>query len=267
MIRYAILGPVALCDGERRVAIGGPRQVALLVLLLLNGNRAVSCDELIETLWGDRGPDGALKRLQVAIVRLRHTIADHVPRDESVLRTVSCGYLLELLPGQVDADVFQTRAEEGRRALQEGDAPRARDLLREALGLWRGPALADVGYEDFALAEIRRLEELRLAALESRIEAELRLGEHGGLISELESLVGTHPARERFMAQLMLALYRCGRQADALDAYTRARDHLSRELGLQPGPELRIAAARDLRAGHVARSQAGPAQAGTLGYA
>ena len=239
MIRYAILGPVALCDRERRVAIGGPRQVALLVLLLLNGNRAVSCDELIETLWSDRGPDGALKRLQVAIVRLRHTIAAHVPRDESVLRTVSGGYLLELLPGHVDAEVFQTRAEDGRRALQQGDAEGARDALCEALGMWRGPALADVRYEDFALTEIRRLEELRLAALESRIEAELRLGEHGGLIGELESLVGTHPARERFTAQRMLALYRCGRQADALDAYTRARDHLSRELGLEPGPELR----------------------------
>ena len=239
MARYAILGPVGLIDGDERTTVGGPRQVALLALLLLNANRAVSSDELIDALWGDLGPEGALKRLQVAIVRLRRTLEAGTVDGGSPLRTVAGGYLLEVQPGDSDAEAFQACAEEGRRALQAGDARRARDLLCEALGMWRGPALADVAYEEFALTEIRRLEELRLAALEGRMEAELRLGEHGGLIAELESLVAAHPGRERFAAQLMLALYRCGRQGDALEVYTRTRDHLSGELGLEPGSELK----------------------------
>ena len=233
MVRYAILGPIGLCDGERRVAVGGPRQVALLALLLLNANRAVSTDELIDALWGEAGPQGALKRLQVAITRLRRTLG------APVLRTVAGGYLLDVSPGDIDADVFQARAEEGRRALQAGDVPRARHILCEALGMWRGRALADVAYEQWALTEIRRLEELRLAALESRIDAELLLGGHAGLVGELDSLVAEHPGRERFAAQLMLALYRCGRQADALEVYARTHRYLAGELGLDTGPQLK----------------------------
>ncbi len=238
-MRYAILGPVGLFDGEHRVAVGGPRQVALLALLLLNANRAVSRDELVDALWRDLGPEGAVKRLQVAVARLRRALEPGSAPSESLLRTVAGGYLLEVRPGEVDADVFEARAEQGRTAVQDGDVRRGRDLLCQALGMWRGPALADVAYEEFALTEIRRLEELRLAALEARADADLRVGEHGGLIGELESLLVAHPGRERFAAQLMLALYRCGRQGDALEVYTRTREYLSHELGLEPGAELR----------------------------
>jgi DNA-binding SARP family transcriptional activator len=239
MVRYAILGPVELRDGERGVAVGGPRQVALLALLLVNANRALSSDRLIEELWEDRARAGALKRLQMAIARLRRTLDPGGEQDASALRTVAGGYMLAVAPGELDADVFQTRVEDGRRVLEAGDVQRARDVLHEALRMWRGPALAEVAYHEFAQPEVRRLEELRLAALEARLDLELGLGEHGALIGELEALVAEHPGRERFAAQLMLALYRCGRQGDALDAYARTRTYLSRELGLEPGPALR----------------------------
>jgi DNA-binding SARP family transcriptional activator len=238
MVRYAILGPVELRDGGRGVVVGGPRQVALLALLLVNANRALSNDRLIDTLWGDLGPAGALKRLQAAILRLRRALDPEGGSGESVLRTVAGGYLLAVCPGELDAEVFQVRVQEGRRVLLAGEAQRAREVLVEALGMWRGPALADVAYDEFAQPEIRRLEELRLAALEARVDCELRLGEHGGVIGELEALVAAHPGRERLAAQLMLAMYRCGRQGDALEVYARTRAYLSGELGLEPGPAL-----------------------------
>ncbi|MDX6720732.1 MAG: hypothetical protein QOJ63_2986 [Solirubrobacteraceae bacterium] len=239
MVRYAILGPVELRDGERVVAVGGPRQVALLALLLINANRALSCDQLVEALWDDLTPAGAVKRLQMAVTRLRRTLDPGGEQDASVLRTVAGGYMLAVAPGELDADVLQARVEEGRRALEAHDVQRARDVLREALGMWRGPALAEVAYHEFAQPEVRRLEELRLAALETRLDVELGLGEHGALVGELEALAAEHPSRERFAAQLMLALYRCGRQGDALEVYARTRTYLSRELGLEPGPALR----------------------------
>jgi DNA-binding SARP family transcriptional activator/tetratricopeptide (TPR) repeat protein len=246
MVRYAILGPVELCDGERAVPVGGPRQVALLALLLVNANRALSSDRLIEALWGDRGPAGALKRLQVAVARLRRALDPEGAQQESVLRTTAGGYLLAVAPGELDAEVFQARVQEGRRALDAGDARRARDVLREALAIWRGPPLAEVAYEEFAQAEIRRLEELRLAALEARVESELESGEHAGLIGELEALVAAYPARERLAAQLMLTLYRSGRQGDALEVFARTRAYLSGELGLEPGPALQALQAKIL---------------------
>jgi DNA-binding SARP family transcriptional activator len=174
MVRYAILGSVELCDGERSMAVGGPRQVALLALLLINANRALSDDRLIDTLWDDLGRSGALKRLQAAVLRLRRSLDPDGIQAESVLRRVAGGYLLAVGPGKLDAEVFQTRMREGRRALEAGEAGRARDMLYEALAMWRGPALADVAYEEFAQPEIRRLEELRLAALEARVDCELR---------------------------------------------------------------------------------------------
>jgi DNA-binding SARP family transcriptional activator/tetratricopeptide (TPR) repeat protein len=238
LIKYAILGPIELCDGERRMAVSGRRQQALLALLLLNANRALSNDQLIDALWGGLRPAGALKRLQAAILRLRRTLDLDGRQDESVLRTVTGGYLLAVRPGELDAEVFQTRVEDAGRAREAGDAVRAREGLREALGLWHGPALTALAYEDFAQPEIRRLEELRLAALEARVDCELQLGEHDGLVGELEGFVAAHPGRERLVAQLMLALYRCGRQGHALAAYARTRAYLSDELGLEPGPAL-----------------------------
>ncbi len=239
MVEYGILGPVELTDGERLLRVGGPRQVALLALLLLHANRAVSSDQLIDALWDQQSPAVALKSLYVAVSRLRRTLGVGGAGMEPILRKVPGGYLLAVKAGELDAELFQTRLEDGRRALQSGDAQRARGVLRDALALWRGPALAEVAYQEFAQPEIRRLEELRLVALEAWVDAELQLGEHAAVIAELESLVVNHPARERLAAQLMLALYRCGRQADALDIYTRTRAYLSGELGLEPGPALR----------------------------
>ena len=156
-----------------------------------------------------------------------------------MLRTVGGGYLLSLEGCRLDATDFQSSVADGLCALETRDARRAREVLATALAAWRGPALADVAFEDFAQAEIRRLHELRLAALESRIEADLMLGSHRRLIAELEALCVEYPARERLAGQLMLAHYRSGRQADALDVYQRARRHLDDTFGLQPGPGLR----------------------------
>lgn len=236
-ISYAVLGAIELRCGERLLPAGGPRQVALLAFLLLHANRAASADELIDALWGEQEAPGALKRLQVAITRLRGALAG--ARPEPVLRTVAAGYLLEVTPEECDAGVFEALLDDGRRTLDAGAAERAAELLGEALALWRGPAFADVAYESFARAEIRRLEELRLAAQELRFEAGLRLGRHAALVADLEALVVANPTRERLAGELMVALYRAGRQVDALEAYGQVRARLSADLGLEPGPELK----------------------------
>jgi predicted ATPase/DNA-binding SARP family transcriptional activator/Tfp pilus assembly protein PilF len=235
---FRVLGPVEAWTDERRLVLGGPRQVALLAFLLLHANRAVSADALIDAVWGSER-DGAAKRLQMGVLRLRRSLAALDDQDGSRLRTVSGGYLLSVRPGELDAEVFAERVREGRRVLEEDDPARASGLLGESLGLWRGPPLAEVAFEDFAQAEIRRLEELRLVALETRIDADLQLGHHGGLIPELEARLAEQPTRERIAGQLMTALYRSGRQTDALEVYQRTRAHLAKELGLDPGPALR----------------------------
>jgi WD40 repeat protein/DNA-binding SARP family transcriptional activator len=238
MVKFGILGPIELTDGERQLAVGGPRQVALLAFLLLHPNRAVSADQLLDAVWGaDAGR--AVKRLHTSVARLRKTLDTDGSNGGPTLKTVIGGYMLTVEPGQLDADVFQAGVEDGRRALDEGEAARAAGVLRDALGLWRGPALAEVAYEAFAQGEIRRLEELRLAALEARIEADLQLGRHARVIGELEALVASHPAREQLVGQLMVALYRSGRQSEALEAYSRARQALISEIGVEPGPQLR----------------------------
>jgi DNA-binding SARP family transcriptional activator len=192
--------------------------VALLGLLLINANRAVSVDSLVDALWGASDRMSALKRLRVAVVRLRRTLDVEGGPGASALRTVGGGYLLTVEPDELDSSVFERRVEEGRRALETGDARRGREVLDEALAIGCGGALAEVAYQEFAQPEIRRLEELRLGALEARIEAaDLRLGDHAGLIGELEGLVAAYPGRERLAGQLMVALYRCERQGEALD--------------------------------------------------
>jgi DNA-binding SARP family transcriptional activator len=197
MVTFGILGPVELrSEGEVR-PIGGVRQVALLAFLLLHANRAVSAAALQEAMWSELPPRGADKRVQMAVARLRKSLEPLGGADsEPALRTVSSGYLLTVAPGELDADVFRDAVAEGRGLLHAGDAARAADTLRAALALWRGPALAEVAYERFAQAEIEHLEELRLAAIESRIEADLALGHHDALIGELQALSATHPERE-----------------------------------------------------------------------
>ena len=233
MLAFGILGPFEVVDGERRVVLGGPKQRALLAILLLRRGEVVSSDRLIDQLWGEQPPVTAAKTLQGYVSHLRKALGD------DVVLTRGGGYLLAVAPGQVDVERFEAMAADARRALAEGDAARASGLLEAALGLWRGEPLADLAYQPFAQREIARLEEARLAALEDRIEADLMLGHERDVVGELEALVALHPHRERLLGQLMVALYRCGRQTDALAAYRKGQQALDDELGLEPGPELR----------------------------
>jgi DNA-binding SARP family transcriptional activator/predicted ATPase len=232
-----ILGPVEVWAGERRVELGGPRQIALLALLALQPGQPLSSDVLLGALWGEEG-SGARKSLQMAISRLRRAFGELDEPDRPVLRTVGGGYALALGPEDLDATVFERLVADGVGALNAGRLEEARAMLARALALWRGPILAEVAYENCVQGEIRRLEELRLVATEERIQAELELGRHQDVIGPLRALCERHPDRERPAGQLMLALYRSGRQAEALDAFARIRAHLARELGLEPGPAL-----------------------------
>ena len=233
MLEFRILGPLEVVDQDRPLGLGGPRQRGLLAILLLRRGEVVSSDRLIDELWGERPPATAAKTLQGYVSHLRKALGN------GVLVTRGGGYLLEVTPDQVDADRFEAEVAEARRVLAADDTARARELLNSALGLWRGEALADLAYEPFAQREVARLEEERLGALEDRIDADLLLAHHRDVVGELEGLVSLHPHRERLLRQLMLALYRCGRHADALDVYRRGRQTLQEELGLETGPELR----------------------------
>ena len=240
-MEFRILGPLELVAGDRLVALGGAKQRAVLAVLLLHLNEVVTSGRLIDAVWGERVPATAAKSVQVYVSGLRRALrsARVDDPDDCTLLTRHGGYVLQLDPGRVDAHRFERLVLDARQDLDAGETASAADTLRVALGLWRGAPLTDFAYEAFAQAEIVRLEELRLAALETRIDADLDLGRHAALIGELEALVMRHPARERLAAQLMVALYRSGRQADALDVYRRARAHLDAELGLEPGVELR----------------------------
>ncbi len=230
MLEFRILGPLEVLEGGTQVRLGGAKQRALLALLLIHRREAVSTDLLVDQLWGARPPATAAKSVQVYVSQLRKLLG----RD--LLVTRGGGYALEADSHAVDADRFAGLAEEGRRALESGEAERAAELLREALGLWRGPPLADFAYDDFARPAIDSLEEARLAALEDRIDADLALGRHAALISELRELAREHPLRDRLQRQLMLALYRSGRQAEALEHYRWLRQTLIDEAGLEPSP-------------------------------
>ncbi len=226
-----ILGPLEVSHDGRLVELGAGRQRALLALLALHARETVATDHLIEELWGGSPPPTASKALQNLVSTLRRSLgADSIA-------TRPPGYSLRLEADDLDASRFERLAAEGHRLLEE-DPARAGRVLREALGLWRGLALADFAYEDFAQTEIARLGELRLAAIEDRIDADLALGRATELVPELESLVSAHPLRERLRGQFMLALYRTGRQADALEAYRSGRRLLDAELGLEPKEEL-----------------------------
>ncbi len=263
-MRFGVLGPlVVVDDAGRELALGGLRQRAVLAVLLLHAGEVLSSDRLIDELWGERPPATATKTLQVYVSNLRKALG------EGVLLTRTGGYVLDAGDGGLDVARFEALAAEGRRALATGQPEVAVGRLREALGLWRGSPLADFAYEAFAQGERARLEEARLAALEDRIDGELALGEHARLVGELDALVREHPMRERFSAQLMLALYRSGRQAEALEAYQRVRTRLAEEQGLEPGPDLRtlqqqiLAQAPALDATPSAIAQRPPRGAGT----
>jgi DNA-binding SARP family transcriptional activator/outer membrane protein assembly factor BamB len=233
-MEFRILGPLEVSERGRALAIGAGKQRMLLGILLLNAGELVSVDRLIEALWGERAPASAPNSVHIYVSQLRKELgADRV-------LTRGRGYALELgADDELDARTFEQRLEEGRRQRAAGDAARAAETLTEALGLWRGSALEDFRYDDFAQQAINRLEEQRLLAVEERVEAELELGRAEALVPELEGLVRAHPLRERIRGQLMLALYRSQRQAEALEVFQTGRRLLDGQLGLEPGPELR----------------------------
>ena len=240
-VEFGILGPLEVRRSGRAVPLGGPRQRAVLALLLLEANRVVSMDRLAEDVWGGDPPEGWATTLQTYVFHLRQALEPDRSRGAAggVLVTRGRGYLLHVDREHLDGALFQDGFTVGRAALEAGRYAEAAETLRKALDLWRSPVLADLADYAFTRPEAARLEELRLAALEARIDADLALGRHDALTAELERLVAEHPLRERSHGQLMLALYRCGRQADALTAYTRVRDLLAGELGIDPGEPLR----------------------------
>src|SRR5215208_836042 len=240
-MRYRVLGPLEAEADDGAVTLGGQKERLLLALLLARPNQVVSVEALVTGLWGEHPPPTAAKTLQSHVVRLRRALEPARARGAAgeVLVTREPGYLLRVAPGALDAARFEELTAAGRRALADGSVEHAGSLLREALGLWRGRAFEEFLDADVGAAESDRLAELRLAALEDRVEADLRLGRHRELVAELEGLVRDQPLRERPWAQLLLALYRSGRQADALLAYQRARSVLVEELGIDPGGELR----------------------------
>jgi YVTN family beta-propeller protein len=234
-VEFRILGPLQVLDGERELPLGSRKERELLAVLLLHAGKVVSRQRLIDELWGESPPPTAAKALNVHVSQLRKALARY--GHESVA-TRPPGYVLAVEPDAVDAVRFERLVAEARARTAAGDVRSAHGLLREALALWRGPALAGVELEGAARNEIGRLEELRLAAQMDRIDCELSLGLHEQLIGELEALVDEHPLRERLRGQLMLALYRSGRQADALRCYREARETLIDELGLEPSAPL-----------------------------
>jgi DNA-binding SARP family transcriptional activator len=228
VLEFRILGPLEVVDGEEVLHLGGQKQRALLALLLLDANRVVSTDRIVDALWGEQPPRTAATSLQNFVSQLRKLLGSER------LVTKPPGYELRLASEQLDLERFRRLVDEAR-----GEPPEERsERLRRALALWRGPPLADLGFESFAQSEIVRLQELRLAVVEDRVEADLEAGRHAELAGELETLAEKHPLRERLRAQLMLALYRAGRQAEALQIYHDTRRVLVEELGIDPSPSL-----------------------------
>lgn len=234
MLEFRILGPLEVVDDRGPVPLGGPKQRATLAILLLHANRVVSVDRLADDLYAGAPPVTAVTQVQRQISELRKALGT-----ESVIETRAPGYLAHVPSGSLDLTRFEQQTGEAGRAFARGDARATADLLREALALWRGAPLADLAYESFTQVAIGRLEEIRLAALEQRIEAELSLGRHSELIAELTALVTEHPLRESLSGQLMLALYRARRQAEALDVYRGTREALVGRFGIEPTPALR----------------------------
>ncbi|HET6833875.1 MAG TPA: BTAD domain-containing putative transcriptional regulator [Acidimicrobiales bacterium] len=239
-LAFRVLGPLEVLDGNRQVVIGGPKERLVLALLLARVNSPVSVDALMDAVWGDRPPRTAERTVHAYVARVRRTLEPRRPRGEpsTVLETVGRGYQLRLDATQLDATRFGDLAKRGSDQLVTGDDA-ASSTLRQALGLWRGEAFGEFREVEACVAEGRRLEELRLGLVEDRVDADLAAGQSTELVGEIEALLRDEPFRERLWGQLMLALYRSGRQRDALEAYQRARRLLADELGIEPGPDLR----------------------------
>jgi YVTN family beta-propeller protein len=239
-LHFRLLGPVEASRNGHKLELGARKPRALIALLLLNANRIVPTERLIDGLWGDSPPETARSALQVYVATLRKALGP----DGTLLRTEPPGYVLDVGEGALDVERFDTLCAQARAA---PDAAHKAALLHEALAMWRDPTLGELQGEPFAAAAVARLEELRLGAIEDRLDADLALGRHRRVVAELETLVAEHPYRERLRAQLMVALYRSGRQSEALDAYQKARRTFLDDLGLEPGHDLRELQARILQ--------------------
>jgi DNA-binding SARP family transcriptional activator len=244
-VDFGLLGPLMVRDGTRQVSVSAPRQRVLLAALLLNAGRVVSLDALGETLWEGQLPAGARGALHSAVQRLRSTLG---PSGADLVETRPPGYLIKVGDGEFDVREFGVLAARGHAAAEAGAWEKATGLLREALALWRGEPLADVPAQLLRDREVPALEDQRLQALVARIDADLHLGRHSEVVAELRQLVAAHPLQEQFHAQLMLSLYRSGRQADALAAYQDVRRVVAEELGIDPSPGLRLLHQRILTA-------------------
>jgi len=241
-MEFGILGPLEVHTERGKVAVAGGKPAAVLAVLLLHPNEPVSVDKLAIALWGEDVPGGASRTVRVHVSRLRKALGN-----PEILITTPSGYRLVVKPDELDAARFEELVRSGRQTLANGEAEEASEVLREALTLWRGPPLADFAAEPFAPAEIARLEEQRLEAVEMRLEADLAAGRHRDVVAELQHLVAEHPTREKLAEHLMLALYRCGRQAEALEAYREAHRVLLDEIGVEPRAQLRDLQAAILR--------------------
>jgi DNA-binding SARP family transcriptional activator/streptogramin lyase len=244
-MEFRVLGPLELRDGDASVRLGGTKQRALLALLLLRANTVVSKERLIDALWGEEPPETAMHSLHAHVSQLRKLLRESGA--DADLVTEGTGYALRVAPELLDLRRFLERADAGRRAFGEGRVEFARAHLDEALAMWRGEPLSDLPHGAIPAHEIARLAELRLAATEDRIDADLAVGHHAEVISELQALMAEHALRERLRAQLMLALYRSGRQAEALHAYDGFRQLLGEQLGIDPTPALQQLHERILR--------------------
>jgi DNA-binding SARP family transcriptional activator len=233
-LQIAILGPLAVHDDGRELRIAGPKQRALLALLALHAGDVLSRDRIVDALWPGGDPVGAAKSLSVHVSNLRKALGTN----GGLVQTRPTGYVLDIAANDVDSQRFEELTRRGKDELAAGEPDAAARTFGEAFELWRGSPLADVPLEDALGVEIARLEEVRQNALEDRLQAELERGRHVEAIPALEAAVAEHPLRERLRAQLMLALYRAGRQAEALDLYRQTRSLLVDELGIEPGPEL-----------------------------
>ena len=233
MVEFGLLGPLEILVDGRPLELGSTKQRALLAILLLHANAVVARDFLIDELWGERAPPSAAHGIDAYVSRLRKVLDEGEGRQ--ILVTRAPGYLLRVGFDELDLHRFERLLADGRRELLAEEPSRATEKLQEALALWRGAVLADLEFQGLTRIEIDRLEELRLAAVEDRIEADLALGRDSELIPELQALVARNPLRERLRGQLMRALYHCGRQAEALEGFREARAYLGEELGLEPG--------------------------------
>jgi DNA-binding SARP family transcriptional activator len=232
MLEFRVLGPLEVLAGGVPLPLGGPKQRAALAILLLGANRVVSVERLADDLYAGAPPVTAVTQVQRQVSELRKVLG------ATTIETRTPGYLLHVDREALDLERFEVSTADAARALEQNEPGAARDLLDSALGLWRGSPLADLAYEPFAQTAIARLEEVRLVALEQRVDADLALGRHTQVLSELEALVWEHPLRERLRGQLMLALYRSGRQAEALEAYRTARATLVEQFGIEPSRPL-----------------------------